>query len=121
MGSFIKCPPFRVQFSYYFSAAQMNILSLSVYLARALKNNKDRKLNTIFMDDPIQHLDSLNVLSFIDLMRIITVELDFQIIISTHNEAFFELMKKKLDSKYFNSKFIELESFGQIDNKAINN
>lgn len=99
---------------FYFSAAQINILSLSVFLARALKSTEDYSLNTIFMDDPIQHFDNLNILSFIDLMRLITEELDIQVIISTHNDSFFELMKKKLDSKYFSSKFIELSSFGKL-------
>ncbi|RZK28507.1 MAG: hypothetical protein EOO63_11100, partial [Hymenobacter sp.] len=47
----------------YFSAAQINILSLSIFLAKSLQS--DTKLvNTIFMDDPIQFLDSINALSF---------------------------------------------------------
>jgi DNA repair protein SbcC/Rad50 len=97
----------------YFSAAQVNILSLSIFLAKALLKNQ-KGLNTIFMDDPIQHLDNLNILSFIDLLRTITNQLDKQIILSTHNENFYKLIKRKLDPVYTNSKFIELESFGKI-------
>lgn len=97
----------------YFSSAQVNILSLSIFLARSLQN-KDYGLNTIFMDDPIQHLDSINILSFIDLLRSIVTEMDRQIILSTHNESFFRLIKKKIDPEYFNSKYLELETYGII-------
>lgn len=99
----------------YLSSAQVNILSLSIFLAKALQN-KDVMINTIFMDDPIQYLDSINVLSFIDLLRSITTdkELDRQVVISTHDENFFNLLKKKFDSEYYNSKFIEFESYGQL-------
>mgnify|MGYP001034318999 CR=1 FL=1 len=97
----------------YFSSAQVNILSLSIFLARALIEEHEG-LNTIFMDDPIQHLDNLNILSFIDLLRTITVHLDKQVILSTHNENFYKLIKRKMDPEFTNSKFIELESFGKI-------
>ncbi|MFB7637680.1 AAA family ATPase [Peribacillus butanolivorans] len=97
----------------YFSAAQVNILSLSIFLAKALIKEQEG-LNTIFMDDPIQHLDNLNILSFIDLLRTITNQLDKQVILSTHNENFFKLIKRKMDPEYTKSKFIELESFGKI-------
>lgn len=96
----------------YFSSAQVNILSLSIFLAKALES--DNGFNSIFMDDPIQHLDSINLLSFIDLLRIITTTLDKQVIISTHDERFFNLVKRKLDPLYFKSKFIKLESFGKV-------
>ncbi|MRG87911.1 AAA family ATPase [Salinibacillus xinjiangensis] len=99
----------------YFSAAQVNILSLSIFLAKALLKDHDG-LNTIFMDDPIQHLDNLNILSFIDLLRTITNQLDKQVILSTHNENFYKLIKRKMDPEYTKSKFIELESFGKIRN-----
>ncbi|MGS2776976.1 AAA family ATPase [Robertmurraya sp. GLU-23] len=97
----------------YFSAAQVNILSLSIFLAKGLIM-KEEGLNTIFMDDPIQHLDNLNILSFIDLLRTITNDLDKQVILSTHNENFYKLIKRKMDPSFTKSKFIELESFGKI-------
>jgi DNA repair protein SbcC/Rad50 len=99
----------------YLSSAQINILSLSIFLAKALQN-KDVMINTIFMDDPIQYLDSINVLSFIDLLRSITTDkqLDRQVVISTHDENFFNLLRKKLDPRHYNSKFIEFESYGKL-------
>lgn len=99
----------------YLSSAQVNILSLSIFLAKALQN-KDVMINTIFMDDPIQYLDSINVLSFIDLLRSITTDkqLDRQVVISTHDENFFNLLKKKFNPHYYNSKFIAFESYGKL-------
>ncbi|WP_217607185.1 AAA family ATPase [Chitinophaga sp. GbtcB8] len=99
----------------YLSSAQVNILSLSIFLAKALQN-KDVMVNTIFMDDPIQYLDSINVLSFIDLLRSITADkqLDRQVVISTHDENFFNLLKKKFDPEYYKAKFIEFESYGKL-------
>ncbi len=68
------------------------------------------------MDDPIQYLDSINIVSFIDLLRAITTDpaIDRQVVISTHDENFFNLLKKKLDPKFHNSKFIEFETYGKL-------
>lgn len=98
----------------YFSAAQVSILSLSIFLAKALLNNN--KIDTIFMDDPVQHLDSINILSFIDLIRTIIVEKKFnkQVVITTNNESFYRLLKLKLNDNYYDSRFIELKSYGVV-------
>jgi DNA repair exonuclease SbcCD ATPase subunit len=97
----------------YLSSAQLNILSLSIFYARALQNC-DIYFRTVFMDDPVEHLDDINILSFIDLLRTIITELDIQVIMSTHDERFFNLLKRKLHPKYYKSKFIQLESYGKI-------
>jgi DNA repair exonuclease SbcCD ATPase subunit len=97
----------------YFSAAQINVLSLSIFLAKALQNSAP-KLKTIFIDDPIQHLDSINILSFIDLMRIIIEQEKRQLIITTHDESFFNLVQKKMPSDIFNTKYLELISVGKL-------
>jgi exonuclease SbcC len=99
----------------YFSAAQMNILSLSIFLARALRAKAgENEARFILIDDPIQSMDSINVLSMIDVLRGISLSLDKQIIISTHDRNFHELLKKKVPSTLYRSKFIELESFGKV-------
>lgn len=97
----------------YLSSAQVNILSLCIFLAKVLTED-ETTLNTIFMDDPIQHLDGINLLAFIDLLRTITTVMGRQIIISTHNEHFYDLIKVKMDDAYYCSKFIELKSVGEI-------
>ncbi len=97
----------------YLSSAQVNILSLCIFLSKVL-SEKNTTFNTIFIDDPIQHLDGINLLSFIDVLRTITTDLGRQIIISTHNEQFYKLLKVKMDEKYYPSRFIELTSTGTI-------
>ena len=97
----------------YLSSAQVNILSLCIFLSKVL-SEKNTTFNTIFIDDPIQHLDGINLLSFIDVLRTITTDLGRQIVISTHNEQFYKLLKVKMDEKYYPSKFIELTSTGKI-------
>jgi len=100
----------------YFSTAQLNILSLSIFLAKALNAQDDEghPLECIFIDDPIQSMDSINILSTIDLLRSIVVNHKKQIILSTHDENFHNLLKKKMPSSLFNSKFMELETFGKV-------
>lgn len=100
----------------YFSTAQTNILSLSIFLAKALNARDDdgEQINCIFIDDPIQSLDSINILSTIDLIRSLVVNFGKQIILSTHDENFHSLLQKKIPSGVFNSKFLELETFGKV-------
>lgn len=100
----------------YFSTAQLNILSLSIFLAKALNaiDDKGNPIESIFIDDPIQSMDSINILSTIDLFRGIVVNQNKQIILSTHDENFHNLLKKKMPPNLFNSKFMELETFGKV-------
>lgn len=100
----------------YFSQAQLNILSLCIFLAKALnaKDDKGNSIDCIFVDDPIQSMDSINILSTIDLLRSIVVNQKKQIILSTHDENFHNLLKKKIPSNLFKSKFMELETFGKV-------
>ena len=98
-----------------FSSAQINVLSLSIFLARALNaKNKDEPVDCIFIDDPIQSMDSINVLGLIDLFRNLSYQFDKQLIISTHDENFHELLKKKIPTDVFGAKYLKLESFGKV-------
>lgn len=99
----------------FFSAAQVNILSLSIFLARALHTKSgNHEVKCIFIDDPIHSMDSINVLATIDLLRSISLRFGRQIILSTHDRNFFELLQRKLPSDQYNSKFLELETFGKV-------
>lgn len=104
---------------FYFSTGQVNVLSLSIFLAKAFELGGD-KINTVFMDDPVQNLSDINVLSFIDLIRTLIEEKDRQIVISTHDEKFFRLLQNKLSEDYFKAKYIELISYGQIKGSPSN-
>ncbi|MEZ7506060.1 AAA family ATPase [Flavobacterium sp. Arc2] len=103
--------------SLYFSTAQINILSLSIFLARALKAKNPesgKSVDCIFIDDPIQSMDSINILSFIDLFRSVILFLGKQLIVSTHEENFHLLLQKKIPVELFDSKYIEFETFGKL-------
>ncbi|HIF9106661.1 TPA: AAA family ATPase [Photobacterium damselae] len=98
----------------YLSSAQISVLSLSIFMARALHSEKYKgnTVDCILIDDPVQSMDSINVLSVIDLFRNLAVTFDKQIIISTHDERFYKLFKAKVPKNI--SKFLELESHGKV-------
>lgn len=98
----------------FFSSAQLNTVALSVFLGGALSASEP-KVNTIFIDDPVGHFDDLNVLSFIDVLRTIVEETNWQIIISTHEESFYEIMKVKLNPQNYNSKFLVFKEEGKVE------
>ena len=100
----------------YFSTAQMNILSFCIFLAKALfaKDDQGRDMDCIFIDDPIQALDDINILSIIDLLRNVAFSMNKQIVLTTHDRNFFELLQKKAPDTLFNSKFITLPERGKF-------
>ncbi|BAF71691.1 hypothetical protein [Sulfurovum sp. NBC37-1] len=100
----------------YYSTAQLNVLSLSIFLAKALqtKDENGNNVDCIFIDDPIQSMDSINILATIDLLRSFIANHNKQIILSTHDENFYYLLKKKIPTEYFDSRFIELETYGKV-------
>jgi exonuclease SbcC len=97
--------------SLYFSAAQLNVLSLSIFLAKALNttDDKGRAVNCIFLDDPIQSMDSINILSTIDLLRSLVVNHKKQLILSTHEENFHLLLKKSCPKGYSAQNILNLK------------
>lgn len=99
-----------------FSTAQINVLALSIFLAQALttKDDNGKDVDCIFIDDPVQSVDAINSLSFIDLIRAICLRFDKQIIVSTHDENFHELLKKKIPPGVLPAKYLRLASFGQV-------
>jgi exonuclease SbcC len=59
-------------------------------------------------------MDSINILSFIDLFRSMILFLGKQLIVSTHEENFHLLLQKKIPVELFDSKYIEFETFGKL-------
>lgn len=102
----------------FLSAGQVNVLSLSIFLARCFEYG-NKEIETIFMDDPIQNLSDINVLSFIDLLRTLITTKNKQIVISTHDEKFFRLLQNKLPEEYCNAKYFEYESMGKLKKSVI--
>lgn len=59
--------------AFTFSKAQVNIVAISIFLSMALRQ-QCTKLNTILLDDPMQSMDDLNIISFIDVLRSCSME-----------------------------------------------
>lgn len=74
------------------SSWQIEGLMIAVMLANNINKGK-ADLGVILIDDPIQSLDDLNILSFINLMRYQFS--DCQIIISTHSDEFSRFIRYK--------------------------
>ena len=100
----------------YFSSAQINILSFCIFMAKALnaKDDNGEDVNCIFIDDPIQAMDDINVLSVVDLLRNVAFANDKQVLITTHDRNFYELLKKKCPAYIFNSKYFKFLEKGVI-------
>lgn len=75
------------------SSSQINVTALAVFLSMNLRVPPGR-VRLVGLDDPIQSLDDLNVLGFLDLLRRLRDQR--QILISTHDERFVRLLARKL-------------------------
>lgn len=104
--------------SYIYSSAQINVVVLSLFLSFVLKNNWS-KLNSVFLDDPIQNMDDINIFSFIDVIRAILLNGNRpeQIFISTHDRDLYSFLLKKF--RIFNVLSLEFKSY-DIDGPEIN-
>ena len=77
----------------FFSEAQLNIATLSIFLATAL-HQKWSVFNTIIIDDPVQNMDDFNVYAFLDLVRGLIIN-GHQFILTTCNRDLYKLMLVK--------------------------
>lgn len=75
--------------TYIFSSAQINSIALSFFMAMGV-HQQWSSLQLMGMDDPIQSMDEINVLSLIDLIRLFIEKYDKQFIISTHDYSFYQ-------------------------------
>jgi len=82
-----------------------------MFLSMALRQNW-LNLDTVLLDDPIQNLDDINVLSLIDLIRgLLDLKTGKQVIISTHDERFYNLVKRKFSD--YKLKAFKFELYGR--------
>jgi DNA repair exonuclease SbcCD ATPase subunit len=75
------------------SSSQMNALAVSVFLSFNL-GMPGLPLQTAMLDDPLQSLDDINLLGLIDLLR--RTRQKRQLLISTHDARFAQLLARKL-------------------------
>ena len=82
--------------SYLYSSAQVNIVVLSLFFSFVIQNNWS-KMNSVFLDDPIQNMDDINIFSFVDVIRSLFINNDnpIQLFISTHDRKLYSFLKKK--------------------------
>lgn len=80
--------------SAFFSDAQMNSLAITVFLAGALSQQWSA-FGTILIDDPIQQMDEMNVVAFLDLLRGLSSRRQF--IVFTCNRDFYLLALEKMN------------------------
>jgi exonuclease SbcC len=78
----------------FLSEGQANVLALAVFLSFACSQEWSR-LQTIFLDDPVQHLDDLDAVSFLDNLRAVALQQRKQVIVSTCDQNLYLLMIRK--------------------------
>jgi hypothetical protein len=75
------------------SSSQLNVLAVAVFLAFNLAI-PTLPLQVVALDDPLQSLDTVNLLGLADLLR--RVKATRQVIVSTHDERLAKLLERKL-------------------------
>lgn len=91
---------------YTMSSGQLS----AVLLAFSLAMNKiyaGEGITTIFIDDPIQCMDDINMISFVELLR--REFSDSQIIVSTHEEQFSNYIRYKFKKYHIDTQAITLK------------
>lgn len=78
----------------FLSEAQANVLALAVFLSFACSQRWSR-LQTILLDDPVQHLDDLDAVAFLDNLRAVALRRKKQVIVSTCDQNLYLLMIRK--------------------------
>jgi len=81
----------------FLSNAQLNLLALAIFLSLGARQQWSH-LDTLLLDDPIQHLDDLDAIAFLDTLRAVALGRfgrRRQIVISTCDRNLFQLMIQK--------------------------
>lgn len=82
---------------FYLSNAQANVLALSMFLSFT-RAQRWAKLETILLDDPVQHLDDLDAVAFLDTLRSVALGglgPRKQVVVSTCDQNLYLLMIRK--------------------------
>ena len=86
------------------SAGQRAALVLSVFWA--LNTVSEKVPRILLMDEPVQGVDDLNILNFLDILRWFIEAVDKQIFITTASQRIQNLIRKKFS--YLGSDFCEI-------------
>ncbi|MDN4075853.1 AAA family ATPase [Fictibacillus terranigra] len=99
------------------SAGQLSVMALAIFLTISM-GQKDNEFKCFFLDDPIQTMDDLNILSFIDLLRTELAETNKdnrfidQLFFTTCDENLERLITHKMNSFGVNYTHIHFNGYG---------
>ncbi|MGG1629820.1 AAA family ATPase [Rossellomorea sp. NRS-1567] len=102
------------------SAGQLSVMALAIFLTISM-GQKDNEFKCFFLDDPIQTMDDLNILSFIDLLRTELAETNKdnkfidQLFFTTCDENLERLITHKMNSFGVNYTHIHFSGYGEYD------
>jgi len=100
---------------FFLSNAQANVLALAVFLSFA-RQQKWSRLRTLLLDDPVQHLDDLDAVAFLDNLRALALGYSgdtAQVILSTCDLDLYLLMIRKFGT--LNQEGIRFRGLSLID------
>ncbi|QLY78972.1 hypothetical protein [Clostridium intestinale] len=99
----------NVNFSNIMSSGQLTTFALSLFIGMAMLNNEPN-FKAYFFDDPIQSMDDLNILSFVDLLKNQIKDPNGfaeQIFITTCDYEFVNLLKYKMEAGQIKVKYFD--------------
>ncbi|WP_399632710.1 AAA family ATPase [Sporosarcina sp. SG10008] len=106
------------------SAGQLSVVALAIFISVAL-GQKESPFKCYFMDDPIQTMDDLNILSFIDLLRAELApenqsgnQFIDQLFFTTCDEKLERLISHKMKNFGVNFSHVHFTSYGNFEMKA---
>lgn len=91
---------------YTMSSGQLSAVSIG-FLLTMNRIYADQSFKCVFIDDPMQTMDELNITSFVDLLRNDFPE--YQFIISTHEKDFSDYIRYKFDNYYLTQQRINVK------------
>ena len=94
------------------SEGQMAALGVSMLAAASLTYPWSR-WRALVLDDPLQYNDAIHASAFADLMSNIVREQQYQLLISTHDAAQAEFLRRKFDSRRIPCSMLNLLGVGQ--------
>jgi DNA repair exonuclease SbcCD ATPase subunit len=91
------------------SSSQLNVLAVAVFLSLNLAI-PTLPLQVVALDDPLQSLDTVNLLGLADLLR--RVRASRQVVVSTHDERLANLLERKLRPVTANQRTVRIDLRG---------
>ena len=91
------------------SSSQSNALAVAIFLTLNL-STRSAPLASLLMDDPLQSLDRINLLGLVDVLR--RTQPARQLIVATHDDAFGQLLARKLRPAHQGNRTIVIRLVG---------